>query len=448
MHSGFVTRWLAVPLLALAAAAGADPLLVPAPERQRRVALDFPHDRAALADRLRQRIPDADDGDIDRWTASGALQSMVIGDERRWFGSAVRNLLLLEPAAAARAVPPPAPDDGPLYRAHPLHARWVSDAAAARGDDPLAIARIDPRRFRVTHTVEVEPDAVPDGATLRIWIPFPRAIAGVQEAIVLEASTPPARVAPSDDLQRGAYLEAIARSGEPTRASITYALTTRARIARLDPTLARPLDAAERERLSAQLGERAPHVRFSPAMHAWSTSVVGAARNPVDVARRLFEAVAAKPWAVAREYSTIDDLGLHALRARSADCGEKAMWLITALRLNGIPARWQSGWQLSPTDFDTMHDWLEAYIAPWGWVPMDPTHGLLASDDPALRGFYFGAVDGYRIAFNEDWGQPFSPPKRHARSEPVDAQRGEVEWDGGNLYFDRWRYRFEWRESE
>lgn len=445
-------RWHTAALLAtalcgttLCGTALADPAAIPAAERQRRIALDFPHDRATLLQRLRQRIPDASDADVDRWTASGALASRMIDGERRWFGSAVRNLLLLEPAAAARALPAPPTDDGPLYTTHPLHARWVAEAAAARDVDATAIARIDPQRFRITHTIEVAADAVPDGARLRIWIPFPRRIAGVQDEVVLEAAAPPAVLAPNDDLQRSAYIEAVARAGEPTVASITYALTTRARIARLDPALARPLDGAERRRLADHLGERTPHVRFSPAMRAWSEAVVGEARNPVEIARRLFGAVAAKPWAVAREYSTIDDLGLHALQARSADCGEKAMWLITALRLNGIPARWQSGWQVSPTAFDTMHDWLEAYIAPWGWVPMDPTHGWLESDDAALREFYFGGVDGYRIAFNDDWGRSFTPARRHPRSEPVDAQRGEVEWDGGNLYFDQWRYRFDWQ---
>jgi len=444
-------RWVTslVVMLALALlmgeAAQADPLIVPPQERQRRTTLDFSLHRAALAEQLRQRIPAATDADIDRWTANGALQSFLIDGERRWFSSAVRNLLLVEPAAASRAVAQPTEIDPPLYAPHPLHDRWVADAASARKDDRSLIARIDPQRFRVTHTIEVEADAVPDGAALRIWIPFPRGIPGVQDEVVLEAASPPARLAPNRDLQRSAYLETRARAGLPTVASITYALTTHARIAVLDPGLARPIDESAQARLAAHLGERTPHVRFSAAMREWSASVVADADNPVDVAQRLFAAVAAKPWGVAREYSTIADLGLHALRARSADCGEKAMWLITALRLNGIPARWQSGWQLSPTEFDTMHDWLEAWIAPWGWVPMDPTHGLLASDDTAVRAFYFGGVDGYRIAFNDDWGQAFTPPKRHPRSETVDAQRGEVEWEGGNLYFDQWRYGFDWQ---
>ena len=52
------------------------------------------------------------------------------------------------------------------------------------------------------------------------------------------------------------------------------------------------------------------------------------------------------------------------------------------------------------------------------------------------------SFDAYRIAFNDDYSQPFVPPKQHFRSETVDLQRGEVEWRGGNLYFDRWDYDF------
>ena len=55
---------------------------------------------------------------------------------------------------------------------------------------------------------------------------------------------------------------------------------------------------------------------------------------------------------------------------------------------------------------------------------MDVTTGALASDVPALRDFYLGGLDGYRIAFNDDFGQPFVPAKQHFRSETVDSQRG------------------------
>ncbi|KAG1261609.1 hypothetical protein G6F65_014837 [Rhizopus arrhizus] len=67
-------------------------------------------------------------------------------------------------------------------------------------------------------------------------------------------------------------------------------------------------------------------------------------------------------------------------------------------------------------------------------------------DVPALRDFYLGGLDGYRIAFNDDFGQALVPAKQHFRSETVDSQRGEAEWAGGNLYFDQWSYDFQWRE--
>jgi hypothetical protein len=74
---------------------------------------------------------------------------------------------------------------------------------------------------------------------------------------------------------------------------------------------------------------------------------------------------------------------------------------------------------------------------------MDVTFGRLHSGDPQIDNFYLGGLDAYRIAFNDDFSRPFVPAKRHFRSETVDSQRGEVEWRGGNLYFDQWNYQFE-----
>ncbi len=85
------------------------------------------------------------------------------------------------------------------------------------------------------------------------------------------------------------------------------------------------------------------------------------------------------------------------------------------------------------------------YLAPYGWVPMDVTFGRLPGAGTELAGFYLGGLDAYRIAFNDDWSREFVPAKRHFRSETVDLQRGEAEWEGGNLYFNQWTYDFEWQ---
>jgi hypothetical protein len=102
----------------------------------------------------------------------------------------------------------------------------------------------------------------------------------------------------------------------------------------------------------------------------------------------------------------------------------------------------------SEGDYSNIHDWGEVYLPPYGWVPMDVTTGRLQTapgDDPSLAWFYLGGLDSLRIAFNSDFGQTFDPPKRYFRSDNVDSQRGEVEWKGGNLYFNQWDYNFKWQ---
>jgi transglutaminase-like putative cysteine protease len=234
-------------------------------------------------------------------------------------------------------------------------------------------------------------------------------------------------------------------AGTPTEFSVSYEATIQARRFAIDPgkVQATPADPA----LRPYLAERPPHIVFTPALRAFSRQVVGEETNPYRIARKLFAAVDRIPWAGAREYSTISNISDYALHAGHADCGQQTLLLMTLLRMNGIPARWQSGWTFSDnaTGYANLHDWGWLYLAPYGWVPMDVTTGALDSDDPALRDFYFGGLDGFRIAFNDDYGQPLWPAKAHFRSDDVDSQRGEAEWRGGNLYFDQWDYHFDWQ---
>jgi transglutaminase-like putative cysteine protease len=299
----------------------------------------------------------------------------------------------------------------------------------------------------------VKADAVPAGETIRAWIPYPRAIVGQQEDIRLTGSEPAkATIAPESSLQRTAYLEKKAEAGKPTEFSITYEVTLYARYVDIDPAKVTrvPITPA----LAPYVAERAPHIVFTDAMRAYSKRVVGDETNPYRIAQKLFAAVDTIPWAGAREYSTISNIGDYTLHAGHGDCGEQTLLLMTLLRLNGIPARWQSGWIFSDGKYNNIHDWGQVYLAPYGWVPMDVTFGRLLAGadakpgDDALEWFYLGGLDAYRIAFNDDYSQPFTPPKTFFRSETVDSQRGEVEWKGGNLYFDQWDYDFRWHRVD
>jgi transglutaminase-like putative cysteine protease len=124
----------------------------------------------------------------------------------------------------------------------------------------------------------------------------------------------------------------------------------------------------------------------------------------------------------------------------------QALVFITLCRAAGIPARWQSGFETLPRR-DDMHDWAEFYVAPWGWLPADPSFGLQKHDDPRVREFYFGHLDAYRMIVNTDYARPLFPPSTGLRAEPNDFQRGEVEIDGHNLYFNEWEWKSEVRTT-
>ena len=427
------------------AAALADPALDPdrrtalefQRERMRRILMDFRLDEAAAKARLRRDIPDLGDEEFARWDQAGLIEARVIDGERRWFNRGPSNLFRISAEARERKATPLDFYDSPIQFAHPHHEE-VREAALASGEQSVA-----PRRVRITQSLTVKPDVVPDGEILRAWLPFPRAIEGQQEDIELQATTPARhQLAPESALQRTVYMEAPARAGEPTEFSVRYELTIHAQYNDIDP--ARVVPAEITPELAPFVAERAPHVVFNDAMRLQSAAIVGDETNPYYVAKKLYDYVDSLPWAGAREYSTITNISQHALEQGHADCGQQTLLLITLLRLNGIPARWQSGWIFSEGSYNNMHDWGWLYLAPYGWVPMDVTFGRLHDAREELQDFYLGGLDALRVAFNDDYSRQFVPAKQHPRSETVDLQRGEVEWDGGNLYFDQWGYDFNW----
>ena len=404
-------------------------------ERMRRILLDFTLDANAVKARLRRQIPDLADAEFARWDAAGLLERQIIDGRVRYFNRSPSNLFRLSAEARRRRAEQTPTVDGPMETPNDYH-RAVK-RAALRTESTSVL----PRRVRITQAISVEPDAVPAGETLRAWIPYPRAIPGQQEDVRLLSTTPAAHtVAPESALQRTVYLERPAEAGSATEFSVRYELTIYARYYAIDP------DEVERATITPELApfvaERPPHIVFNESMRLFSEQIVRGETNPWRIAQKLFAAVDEIPWAGAREYSTITDIGDYALHAGHADCGQQTLLLMTLLRLNGIPSRWQSGMVFSEGEYWNLHDWGQLYLAPYGWVPMDVLFGRF-EEAPELEWFYLGGLDGYRIAFNDDYCRPFEPVKTHFRSETVDSQRGEVEWDSGNLYFDQWDYSFD-----
>jgi transglutaminase-like putative cysteine protease len=412
-------------------------------ERMRRILLDFTLSADDVKARVRKQIPDLSDAEFAKWNAAGLFEHQVIDGRTLYFKRSPGNLFRLSPEAVARRAVQTPIGDGPMEALND-HQRAIYKTALAEHRSSVL-----PRRLRMTQTLTVDADAVPAGETVRAWIPYPRAVPGQQEDIRYVASVPAKhRIAPESAMQRTVYLEKPAVAGQKTVFSVTYELTLSAQYHAIDP------DQVQAETITPELApfvaERAPHIVFTDAMRKFSHDVVGDEKNPYRSALKRFAAVDRIPWAGAREYSTISNISDYALHAGHADCGQQTLLLMTLLRLNGIPTRWQSGMVYSDdgSRYSNIHDWGYLYLAPYGWVPMDVTTGRLQpgpGDDKSLEWFYLGGLDNYRIAFNDDFGRRFQPSKQHFRSDDVDSQRGEAEWRGGNIYFDQLGYDFDWQ---
>ena len=415
-------------------------------DRLQRIKADFTAGPDEVWATIKKYYPEVTPTDIERWEGEKSLEFKIIDGEKLYFNWAAHNLFRIDPKMnsiwkkqhpeAGMTSGSGAGLDLDSHNARVIHAATTTQNLF-----------VEPRRLRIKQSIMVSADAVPDGEMVKCWIPYPRHIEDRQQNIDLIQTVPDQyQLAEPDELQRTVYLEKPALAGQPTNFSVEYEFTSHGVFQAIDPNLVTALK--NEKTLNKYLREESPHIVFTEGLRALAHEIVGNEHNPYIKAQLLFAWVDNNtPWASAREYSSIPCIPEYALQNHHGDCGIQTLFFITLCRISGIPARWQSGWELQPPD-DSMHDWGMIYFEPYGWVPMDVTYGLRNSDDPQLRWFYLSGMDSYRIIFNDDISQPFTPPKQHFRSETVDSQRGEVEWSGGNLYFDKWKWDFEWKILE
>lgn len=422
----------------------------------RRIRLDYDLTEGAMLERLRRAVPDVSAEDLRRWRESGEIQSRRIDEALWYFNREPSNLFKRSNEARERR---DRADGGAEARADADRAarlvRHLAEivAEANRG----AAVEYRPVRHRVTFSITLTPrhHALKSGSRVRIWMPYAQEYRQQRDVRLVRASPAVTTVGPNWDEARGGqrqrslYFETrVDDATRPVRVEAVYEWTCAAYYPRLDPVKARPHDtgsALYREFTA----ERPPHIVFTPEIRAIAERETAGLTNPLERARRLWLWITRNiRYAYEAEYSTIPSLAVKAIRAERGDCGVQGMAFLALCRAAGVPARWQSGWQTKPWGY-TMHDWTEFHVEPWGWLPADPSYGLQASENPRIREFYFGHMDAYRCIMNLDYGCPLVPPKETFRSEPVDFQRGEVEVDGENWYYDEWSYAFrlEWPDE-
>jgi transglutaminase-like putative cysteine protease len=402
----------------------------------RRIRHDYSLTADQLLAKLRPQISDLQPADLDAWRQGGQLQHRMIDGHVAYFRREPSNLFRFCPPAIARRVQKPQPDDSFSLTDH--LARVVAEARRTGRTEVVPVRH----QVHFTLTVPADTAGAKAGSLVRAWLPFPQVYRQQSDVTLVSSSPGKPAIAENGSAHRTLYFEQrITDPGQPVKFEAVYAFTSRAYYPQLDDAKVKPLPADFPQEF---LAERPPHIRFTPEVRRIVAEAVGSESNPLAKARKLFHWVDANiRYHAEEEYGIIPSLSESGLTRRRGDCGVQGTVFITLCRAAGVPARWQSGWQTLPAGNHNMHDWTEIYVAPWGWIPCDPSYGLKTSDDPAVREFYFGHQDSYRMIVNLDYGHPLTPPKQSLRSEPLDFQRGEVEVDGRNLYFDQFDYDFE-----
>ena len=409
-------------------------------ERLRRVRLDYPLTERELYEELRKSVAHLTREEFQTWVQQGRFDARPIDGTERYMVASASNLFFRYPELNSRRLPP---RNSAALDSHYLEVCTRIKAEALAQKTPYVM----PKQFQVSMTVTADPDAAPPGSRVRAWLPIPRQTP-FQTGFDLVSSTPPGvHTDAPESAARSAYLEATAQKGKPTQFNVQYNYSTKGVWFDLKPErtqTANPNDPAVKS-----FTQETEHVRFTPELRALAQRIAAEETNPCVQAKKFYDWIAANiQYSFATEYSTIPNISEYCQTHGYGDCGQEGMLFITLCRLRGIPARWESGWTIFP-GAKANHDWTEIYLEPYGWVPVDPYMGiyatryatsLTAAQRAELRDFYFGGLDPWRLIANADHCQPLVPPKNSVRSDNVDFQRGELEANGQNIYFDHFTY--------
>ncbi len=410
-------------------------------ERGRRIRYDYRLTEDKIYQQIQARFDSVSRSEFEQWQQNGWFDMLVIDGEKRFVGPSVSNLLFRHPELKERLK-----NYDPysrLARVIDAHVEELRTRASATPDPVLF-----PRTCRVRQTLTIGKGEVPPSEIIRCWLPYPSVFATQGDIRFRNAAYQPLWLAGPASTIRSVYFESPMPVGKDLQFDIEYDYTAYAFFRSIDPSRVIPGSKTDPV-FNRYTREEPPHEVFSDELRRLCSEIVAGEENPYIKGRRIYDWIADNiRYSYAREYSTLRNISAYCLENRYGDCGQEAILFITLCRIAEIPARWQSGFMTFPGD-EGMHDWAEIYIRPYGWLPVDPYMGIFFTSvtedlDPArrqeLRDFYYGNIDHFRLVANKGHNQELYPVKKHFRSETVDFQRGEVESDEGNLYFNRWRW--------
>jgi len=156
----------------------------------------------------------------------------------------------------------------------------------------------------------------------------------------------------------------------------------------------------------------------------------------IEIVRRRTQDIISYKRGVTSSSSTVGEV----LELGAGVCQDFAHLALALLRSVGVPCRYVSGYLFRDSDEELeTHAWIEAFVPGFGWIGMDPTHGVMASeghvtiavgrsyaDVPPNRGVYRGKASEHiqvKVAMQqlEERARltPYSTALEHPRKRPT-----------------------------
>ena len=152
---------------------------------------------------------------IDYWKRKRYIETDTIDGKEMWFRRGVGNFFLLnnedfksENAAEKKST-------------NNYYAKFYNEAMNCPADyNNLR----NPHKWQLTFNLKVNANAIPDGDTLRVWLPFPMETTRQTNVKFLKSSDP-IKVS-QGTFHTTAYMEGVAHKDQPTNFSITYSFVS------------------------------------------------------------------------------------------------------------------------------------------------------------------------------------------------------------------------------
>lgn len=318
----------------------------------------------------------------------------------------------------------------------------------------------------VCNTMEVkltiEADAVPDGETVRAWLPFPASGYGQQRDFILEYySENSCTISPERFQNSTLYMEKAAEKGTPTEFSYKVKFISLDKVSSFSDRIFEKggyvfrKDDPEYVRYTS---EEFPYIVFTDRLKRLTDSITGDVnQHPYIKAYRIFSWIDSNISIAMNGVSSsiIGNIPDYVIEKRHGSAEQINILYVTMLRYCGIPSRTASGWDFMH-GADCRRTWSEVMYTDRNWIPNDPSvgkagftvndkpktsilvqvHDIMNTFDFNAEMYYFKNGDRYRTVFSKGLDAETYPERRYGCNQPFAFGGAAAEWEESDISMD------------